>query len=313
MCSKVTENKAYFILSVDVEFAWGFIEEILTNRIETFYPYIKLIPKSRIAVAYLLRLLDKYEIPATWAIVGGLLIDTYQNDIADYLSELYSNINILKFFRYEILKPLWYALEVIDQIAVARVPHEITSHSLTHPDFWKISREIAEIEVKESKRILREIYGVEPITFIFPKNHVNYLDILSKYGFQVFRDKVKNPMIHSTIEKIFQYLRPSNLVVIPKIKEGLWCIPGSLLFQVSDKVHLYKLYRDAIYNINYVVKNGGIFHVILHDYSLVPDETKKLFSKVINIVSRLCTKEKLRCITMRDLIYFLSNVDIGDN
>jgi len=308
----MSKNMAFFVLSVDVEFAWGFIEEIMTNKVKLIYPYLYLLPKSRESIRYLLQLLDKHEIPATWAITGSLLIDLYQSRVVTYLSKLYPNLGVLNPTRYERLKLLWYAPDVVNQIMGSRILHEIASHSFTHPDFWKIPSKIAEIEVRESKKILREVCGVEPLTFIFPKNHVNYLGILSKYGFQVFRSKAKDSKAHSMI-KVLQYFKPTNVVATPKVEKGLWRIPCSLLFQPASKIHLYRLYRDVVYNINYIARKGGVFHIILHDYSLVSYETKKFFSKIIDIVARLCMKEKLLCVTMRDLVNFMKNTCASDN
>ena len=63
-------DKGVFTLSLDTELAWGMIDKpiSLINNKEYFYNTRKVIDK-------IIELLEKYQISATWAVVGALLLE----------------------------------------------------------------------------------------------------------------------------------------------------------------------------------------------------------------------------------------------
>ena len=66
-------NKGVFVISIDYEYAWGYRDQTLSPEWE------KRINGETKITKRLLDLFEKYQISATWAIVGHLL-DTYGTD-----------------------------------------------------------------------------------------------------------------------------------------------------------------------------------------------------------------------------------------
>jgi hypothetical protein len=73
--SKVLElDRGVFMVSVDLELAWGFNYELLVGS-KIAYKYLKIIKeRSRRNVKKLLELSEEYRIPFTWGIVGHLFL-----------------------------------------------------------------------------------------------------------------------------------------------------------------------------------------------------------------------------------------------
>jgi hypothetical protein len=95
---------------------------------------------------------DSYEIPATFAIRGQLAeLDFRVRDVFG-----------------------------------AKTIHEIASHGYYHKPFGLMSFEEAEKELTLTSQGLSKL-GIKPASFIFPRNQINHLSLLSKYGYKTYR------------------------------------------------------------------------------------------------------------------------------
>lgn len=137
-------RKGVFCISIDTELLWG-------RKDLNYSTFIKKTKKEREIIKKLLSLFDKYNIPATWAVVGKLKEKGY---------------------------PLWSGIDIIKNIEKVR-NQEIASHSYSHEIFTKISEEKAENEIKDNKAK----------SFVFPRNQIKYLNLLKKHGFKTYRGK----------------------------------------------------------------------------------------------------------------------------
>lgn len=96
---------------------------------------------------------DAFEIPATFAIRGQLLeVDT----------------------------------SILESLLESPIRHDIGSHSYYHRDFRGLSYDEADSELKIVSAAMRK-FKITPKSFVFPKNHVAYLDLLEKYGCKCYR------------------------------------------------------------------------------------------------------------------------------
>jgi hypothetical protein len=137
-------------LSFDVEGMWG--RKHLSNA-AGFLPYIR---RELRVVTQLLRVLERDDIKATWAVVGAMF------------GENKALIALLK-----------------------RYNQEIACHSYTHADFSEIERSVADREIRKCIDAAKE-QGVRLSSFIFPFHAINYLDALKRYRFTAFRGASHN-------------------------------------------------------------------------------------------------------------------------
>lgn len=153
--------------------------------------------RARDAFPELLGASDRYRIPITFAIVGHLAMDRCDHPqppaFAPYwLGEDWFAIDPRTDGTRD---PAFYAVDAITAIANGRVAHEIASHGFSHVDLGDdaTTREIATYEVVESRKALQK-FNPGLSSFIFPNNHVAYLDLLRDAGFSAYRSDGDLPL-----------------------------------------------------------------------------------------------------------------------
>jgi peptidoglycan/xylan/chitin deacetylase (PgdA/CDA1 family) len=232
-------KKGTLCISFDVELLWG-------RHGGNWLPFEQRANRVRPVIKKLLQLFKKYEIPATWAMVGHLF---YTNDKL----------------------PSLYAPDIMQSISRVK-DQEIGCHSLFHTDFKSpfCTKERAEMEIKECVR-LAKTKKISLKSFVFPYNAVDHLDILTKYKFTCYRGDDQYS-VHSPIKKLallFDLFTPTGSpVYIPQKKNGLVEIPGSFYFLSARGYRKYiprgVRYRKAKAGIDRAIKEKKIFHVWTH-------------------------------------------------
>lgn len=163
-----------FILSLDCEGKWGVADHL--KPIDDVH-----LSAERLKLAYrsIVDMLDRFEIPATFAIVGLFSLSP------DELEMLAHD---------EIAWRLPYTVEAMQRISVSNFDgwhgewlpamlgntHEIASHGITHTPFDRMTADDVAFELS-----LMAIDRGQ--TFIFPRNEVAHLGLLDRAGFVGYR------------------------------------------------------------------------------------------------------------------------------
>lgn len=165
-------NKGIFCISIDHEFLWG-RKDLNYNA---FVPKVK---SERKIIAKILKLFKKYDIPATWAVVGKIL---------------------------EKGDSLWHGPNSVREIKKDK-NQEIASHSYSHKIFTEIGQKVAREEIEKLKAK----------SFVFPRNKIAYIDLLKKYGFKCFRgrDKTSFELLIPRIPPVYKPKLINGVVEIP--------------------------------------------------------------------------------------------------
>lgn len=283
---KVSLNKSFFVISVDVELAWGFRDSPIL--MQKYRPFLE---KSRYAMKNLLKICELYEIPLTLAIVGKLLEEN------QHISHPFLN-----------RREYWYAEDIIADAVISPIKHEIASHSYSHVDFLSCSPTTAFNEIHKSKEIIIRRLKINPISFIYPRSKIAYLDILINEGFICYRGRIPslrnklNSRIGGIAEKFLLMLGGCPPVIRPHYYKGLWEIAGSMLFQPSFLETHDSLIKQAKRGIQKAIKTNSVFHLILHDYSLTTSEMIKAFSHLMRLANKLRKLNLLEITTLEGLI-----------
>jgi peptidoglycan/xylan/chitin deacetylase (PgdA/CDA1 family) len=175
---------ARFILSFDCEGKWGAADD-LTPR------HQRELTDKRLSGAYgsILKILEEYDIPATFAFVGA-----FSQSPATF-ARIRPEIEALRSRAPAYLGPAlrdidgaaegWHGHDCVDAVLQSRVAYEIALHGVTHVPWTTVDASFAEAELQ----ILQELEG--PVrasrTFVYPRNLVDHTDILAKHGFAGFR------------------------------------------------------------------------------------------------------------------------------
>lgn len=288
------------VISLDAELGWGYVD---------YDDPPERVAHARSGWRTLLAMFDEYDVPATWAVVGHLMLDDCDGEHADLPAAD-------GWFAKE-RDPSSFGLEqrfgdgLVDAIADASADHELGSHSFSHPEFGRIDRAWARAEVETCVELARE-RGLELDSFVFPRNSVGHRDVLAEHGFDCYRgvspvtdaDSVLKPLRTVTGGTV---LDRRSLLVTPRTDEyGLVNVPASLyLFsfegiaqRIADPVLGDPIVRAAKRGIDQAATGDGVFHVWLHPNNVWREYTRKRVRAILSYLDERRRDSELTVETM---------------
>lgn len=257
--------KGALVISIDLELAWGVWDHVSPDDVD-------LASRLELSIVHeLVALLDEYDVPATWAIVGRLMVPPRRDE------------NLLG------APAAWFAPEAIDAVREATCPQEIGSHGYAHIYFGEHGRDELRADLRSAKELHeRERLGFT--SFVFPRNQVANVDLLAEVGIAVFRSHdagllklaerfgKRARQLTNVAEKTIPTAPP---IVFPKRHaSGLVELPSSLLLLgrngvrrvISSRVMLAKC-RAGLHA---AVEARGIFHLWFHPSNFYYERAKQM-------------------------------------
>jgi hypothetical protein len=297
MSTKST-RKPVFILSLDLELLWGLIGTRSYKSIDL----LKSAGGTRLreCINFLIDVLEKYRIQATWAVVGHLLVDPCNKE--KYLTlETGSGTctHSLNIHTPSYNSALYFGRDILERILSSTVEHEIAFHSFSHAIFLKIGKEVAELEIKAGVEIAKQ-FGISFKSFVFPQDKIGHTDVLKKYGFIIYRgetprfNKLRARALHKVDGLVNEIIAPP---VVPKWKDGIWEIQSSMHF--CDPKYPFSLLPRAKLGLWRAMRSNMVFHIWLHPWNLL--EYKSLswdFERFIEYVCKKRNEGKITVMTM---------------
>ena len=294
-----------FILSLDTEMAWGAVDRPRSARADGEYAL------TRQAIHDLLSLFEKYEIQATWAVVGHLFLQGCRQEDGGKHPEIvrptYRWLSGDWFDRDPCTDvssdSFWYGPDMIEQILQCHIPQEIGCHGFSHMIVGDpgCSRECFESEL-EACRAATADWGIQLRSFVFPRNSIGHLDILAEQGFTSFRGVA--PAWHrpfpGSMKRAARFLDAFVPIppptTTPVLEQGIMNIPASYqylhrsgwgrLSPISVRV------RKAISSLRRAAQEGTIFHMWFHPFNIASDHLGLMggLEAILQEVTRLrCT------------------------
>jgi peptidoglycan/xylan/chitin deacetylase (PgdA/CDA1 family) len=313
-------TRGVFTLSLDFELIWG----TLDRGAETFRRACE--TERALVIDRLLALLEEFDVPATWCILGHLFLDSCEPSDGHKHPEIkppsYSRGGRAWFADdpcgTEETDPIFYGRSLVEKIRACPVPQEIGCHSFSHPIFGDpgCSREAAETELAECVRLARES-GLEMRSFAFPRNRVGHLDVLREHGFACYRgpeptwyELERGPRTLRRFGHLVDVLtaRRPPVVEPEEALPGLWNLPGSMIYlpmhgprrflPVSVRVARARKGLDA------AAQSGRVFHLWFHPTNLA-DEIERAFSglrRVFEHAASLRAQGRLATMPMSEVL-----------
>ena len=272
-----------FTLTFDTELIWGSFDHSSAEAFEREYP------DERKTIDGLIRLLERYEISATWAVVGHLFLSECQRDASGRahgdMVHPRQSASELDWYRGDPCTdlgrdPLWYGPDIIDAIQGAGHPQEIASHSFAHPEFGDpaMTIEAARSDLAACVQAATD-RGITLKSFVFPRNSEGHHAALREAGFRVFRgaDPTWHAKAPTSLHRV-AHLTDQLLGIAPPVSRpmeelpGLWRVPGSALLMgttgmrrvvpAGARIHKAKLgFKRA-------VEQDAVFHLWTHPFNL---------------------------------------------
>lgn len=274
-----------FILSLDFELFWG-VHDV---RGSEYYESIKRVHK---VVPLLLEVFKQYDIKATWATVGFIGVESFQE-----LNELINNMELptysdigyspfeKKFIDQNHEDKLVFAPRLIQQIVDNG--HELASHTMSH--YYVLedgqSKSQFDSDCESIKKLFCSRFGIDPKSIVFPRNQVNelYFDVLEDHKIQCFRGtpehwayRTESRVQRSVIKRVYRLLDaylPLTLNFgcrVSKVSDSLFNTPATIFFRPYSKLLRFleplKIWRVKL-AMTRAAKKGELFHLWWHPHN----------------------------------------------
>lgn len=221
------------VVSLDFELGWGHRtirpEYVAKLRNETDVLHERILA--------LIDLFERYDIPATWAVVGKLL--SHGSD------------------------PLFHDHTLFETLLSSAPDHEIGLHSHQHQPFDELTLDEARDDVEAGLAALRE-WDCTPQSFVFPRNRVAHLEVLREHGFTHYRDASSTSRAH----RIAALWWP-DVVDLPLADEIPVGVPETTF--LAARRPSWFLHRSIKRGLRRAAATDGMVHYWLHPHNVVTD------------------------------------------
>ena len=335
-------NKGIAVFSFDLEMAWA------GRKSSSDLNHAEGIEQVRGIVDSLLAILIRYEISATWATVGHLMLKENYNEW-ERLKQFEPKYNWFSGNWYEGIPDLnsplgnrYYAPDVIEKIVQCPIYQELGCHTFSHiiVGDTATSRQLFWEELLACQKAAR-FYGRDLKSFVFPRNIVGHTDLLKQAGFECFRGlnsewywfgfpaelrsfkhtKFPNKLIPlvMTVGRFFdEKLRLCPPLPLARSIDDIWEIPHSMFFPpfagVSRYISMEDRWRRGINGLIKVSENKRIFSIYTHPHNFLtaPSELLNAFEMICRYASDLRDKGKLNIFTMDKVAEQLNENKLSD-
>jgi len=270
-------KKARFIVSLDFELFWGVYDSLGIGYKDNLYGVCN-------SVEEILKLFDKYNIRATWATVGALFNESFEElnktkpsiepDYSDQIPNPFKHVK-------NVDESLLFALKLLKLIKSAS-GQEIGSHSYSH--YYSLedgnNNEQFVSDINSAINISKEKLGVDLSSYVFPKNEINeeYLEILKDKGFESYRGTSKLKIYSkgqnlNLLQKALRFMDSYVNVFGKSVSEtefnkGLVNIKGDRFLRPHKNKFLSYLMRRRIYKeMESACLNNKNYHLWWHPHN----------------------------------------------
>jgi peptidoglycan/xylan/chitin deacetylase (PgdA/CDA1 family) len=253
----------------------------------------------------MLKLFEEYDIPITWATVGHLFLSTCKKGDHDWMHRIpyFENRN-WKFGKGDWFDcdpysswekaSSWYAPDLIEKILNSKVKHEIGCHTFTHIDFSdkNCPPEVAEDEIKACIEVANK-WGLSLKSMVFPGGTYGNINILKKYGFQIYRRNINYDLAYPFKDEVGIIISPTSTSF------------GNNNFEwtVSYFIRRFKMYIDVS------IKNQVVCHIWFHP-SIDTWFLKNIMPEVLRYAAQKRTEGQLWIGTMEQIAEQIQKTNI---
>jgi peptidoglycan/xylan/chitin deacetylase (PgdA/CDA1 family) len=239
-------------------------------------------------------MLDAYEVPATWAVVGRLLLEPDGDRIPPREPSSW-----------------YYAPYLPELIGSAEVMHEIGTHTFSHTyaDDPAVSVDVWREDLEAACRISGE-YGLALRSIVYPRNQVRYTELLPDYGIIAYRGVERNwyqnrrGALHFVDRALGLPATTYGLADL-KVSDRLVNLPSSQFLLAYDGVRQMiptaSRVRQACLGLRRAARLGEVYHLWFHPFNL--GTSPRMFDALERILREVCRRRDsgdLSVLTMGD-------------
>ncbi|HSP88418.1 MAG TPA: polysaccharide deacetylase family protein [Ignavibacteriaceae bacterium] len=242
-----------FIVSADFELGWAFRYSKLNPK------PIEMAELERRNFPYIIKILEDYNVPITWATVGHLMLQQCKKGDHDWMKRIPYMDDHWRFMNGDWFDcdpytswekgKHWYAPDLIEQILNSKIKHEIGCHTFSHIDctYRNCPPEVIDDELKACIEAAKP-WGIELKSLVFPGGTAGNYEILKKHGFQIYRKNI-------SIDIAYPYFDEHELLLSPTSASF-----GDNGFGWSADYYIYRFKKF----IDKAIETGTVCHVWFH-------------------------------------------------
>ena len=307
------------IVSLDFELFWGMLDQCALEA------YRDNVLGGRTAIPRMLNLFEKYGIHATWATVGFLFAENYQ-ELKTYFPEQlpsYVQKNLSPYGWFETIgkdedtAPCFYGASLVK--LVSQTPgQEIGSHTFCHYYCREQGQTVEQFaaDMAAAKKIAAD-HGYDVTSVILPRNQCEpeYTRVFRELGFTAYRDE-ENDWIHEKI-RIRPLLRILRLADVyfpltgqggyqPRKEDGIWNLVGSRMYKpifrslrFLEKAKLHRIKAQMCH----AAKHNLTFHLWWHPHNvgIMTDAHMAQLEEILGYYQELKERYGMESLNMREM------------
>jgi hypothetical protein len=302
------------IISLDFEMRWG-VHHIYGVDHDTYRSEIE---NVQYIVPLTLRMLEERNLRATWATVGAILLESWE----EYLSMApnapnYKNKSLIFDHSFTDINPIgeqYFAPRLVDMI-INTDGQELGGHSFSHLYFDEegVTENDFTNDTIALIKTFKQKLSLSPVSYVYPRNQVIYTQTLADNGFKTWRTN-NNEWFHNANST---NISPKNLLAkILRVSDAVNPIVPSSLKSVEFQIftffirfslpellwtaHLIKI-RNLVSSLN----RNNILHLWWHPHNLGKDlaEKRGRMEVVLDIVAEGCSGNTIRSSNMSDICH----------
>lgn len=319
-------DRGALVISIDTELAWSAMhhDHLAAGLLD---------PERAIAereiVRRLLDLFDEYETRATWAMVGHLFLSACEPVDGSTHPEItrpgYSWLDRDWFARdpgTDLLRdPMWYGTDLLEMITESEVDHEIGSHSFSHLIVG--DPECGEQAFRDDLEACRKVAvdsGVDLRSFVYPRNTIGHIEVLTDAGFSAYRGVRPAPFANMSplarkVASVVDKLTPmAGSAVFPQREGSIWNIPATSLFAPLDRPGYMPIRGWVAQQRRRLRQASGLnslYHLWFHPHNLLddPDQSLEALAELLDESKELRSSGELENLSMSDLADRLNSLE----
>jgi peptidoglycan/xylan/chitin deacetylase (PgdA/CDA1 family) len=204
-------------LSLEVELGWGQVLNEPATRFENLSAPERTVETQ--ALDALLDACDQTGIPMTFDVVGHLLLDQCDGDHDSPHEDGWFDFDPGTDVDTD---PLFYAPDLVEEIADAKTDHEICTHTFSHIPCDDVHPDVVDWELDQSRR-LHESFGLDrPRSIVTPWHRDPPIDVLLDNGIDVMRvPDDEFDLEWSILTKLYWYLFRDPWTAHPDVENGM--------------------------------------------------------------------------------------------
>ena len=304
------------VLSIDTELAWGGAHR--RDGTEGRHRFAA----ERDVIDRMLALFARYDIAATWAVVGHLFLDACDDDGRgphpelvtpdyDWLGDDWLAVDPCTTLAAD---PHWYGRDIVDAILACPVRQEVGSHSFSHVIVVDPACTPAVLDSElGAATALAAARGVDLRSFVYPRNKVAQVALLGDHGFRCYRGGRPAPPFagrpgwQRRALGVVDKVRPlGGSAVLPAAGDGaVWNVPQTYLFDpaASPRMPARLWSRRPIARLRQAARHRSLFHLWFHPYNVTaaPERSLDALDRICAAAARLRDAGRLDVVTMGDL------------